>query len=947
MILMAMLCRSLLIATLTFSSLTASAELRVVTHAKLLCQSLLTKMRIGKAVPEEKQVPVPAPIAPKVLSVFPKPVQPKNKNVKFDDLESLMRAFAQGLLPDLTQPDQLNAFDAYMKMYFGINSQHIPSADSYSTITKQLAANPDLWNQPRFRNMEIALVHRKLEPISPELKATTERLLRTARATSSQLFQVLANVGQWRKILQLDKDIAIETIVPADLLLQLSDEKVAGVHKCKILAEYFIRERQSMIEAGRNVRPIGQAIADLIHARAFLEKQVEIDLISADTHVRIGAFKSILQIRDSFAMELGFEGHYSEVLSKMQVPSPKGLQNPREINSYIKKFENEAYVAEVDASNATRVLVRHLSLLEKPQRSCLGGSDCSSRTYFDFALGLAPQYFTLTYPNGISSGHMTVILGRFDNENQPPNAAFLDKVQNVPIEALLPMLEAIRQSLAEQGVELYAPKKLDEHTDGLTNDDFIQVAMQKIVNQLTSEPKQGFKAAIGDYSVSHGYSRAFGRVKDMYAFHSPKDHAVNIEPRIIDLPWKTSDVNFSKSIREAIGLRDGTTVEKLKYLAMYKLMLDMKLDTPEDLINRIFSWLADSTTPLRFRTDILIYLSQSHDMQNLKTGFVRQALAITKNYPLEDRLNLFNRLVAKQIFNQDSKITYWADNEQVLQQQFGMWSFNQILVNDVSDLIKQFPEGHIQAAFKKTVEELSVGFPDSLREKWLKAAGQRSLLDETEEWINTTLVSGEKSEIVDVIEDIWARTKQGRIVHGLISRLLNNKNSFDRIMKNEELANAYRDFSDFLNRPRSGCFVAGTPIITPQGSIPIEQIQVGQVITAFDPSSGRITTDRVSQLHRTEELRRVETLEFSNGQTLTSTPEHPFYSVDRGDYVIAAELNLGEEVYVLKDGQLSAVRLMDRTRNEALQRIYNFEAERFHNYFSNGILVHNKIHMGI
>lgn len=955
-----MLNRIFLITCLLLSSATATAEVRLANQAKQLCEFLLTKMRLRLSANQSpntnnsQQTPATIQISIPQTPVLPvskiKPIRLQSKKVQFDDLETLMQAFTQGLLPDFTNQDQINAFDAYLKMYFGMNRQHTPSQDDHKTVANQLKQYPQLLNQPRFRNMEITLVNKKPEPISPELKATTERLLRTARTASSQLFQVQANIGQWRKILQIDKDVAIESIMPTELIAQLANEKVSSIEKCKALAEFLLRHRQTMMAANQKVRPIGQAIADIIHARAFLEKQVELDLISPDTHIRIGAFKTILQIRDSFAMELGFEGHYAEVLLQTQIPSPKGLQNPKEINSYIKKFQNEAYVADVDASNASRVLVRHLSLYEKPHRSCVGGSDCSSRTYFDFALGLVPQYFTLTYPNGQSSGHMTVVLGRFNDEQLPPNAAFLDKVQNVPVEALLPMLEAIRQSLLEQGVELYVPKQLDQHTDGLTNDDFIQVTMQKIVDQIKTPPRYNFKVDMGNYNVRTGYSRAFGRVKNMYAFHLPDNsHEVLVTPKSIDLPWTTSNLNFANLVHEALGLREGSSVEKLKYLSISKLMFDMNLDNPESLRARVLDWITDTTQPLRFRSDVLIYFLQSNLLLELGSDSFKQALNLTKKYSIEDRWHIFNRLSAKGIIFGNTQIAYWSDNKQMLLQYLNTWSFDRLLTHGISGLFRENPDSILPEVFKLATTELSQGLPQSLRDYLLQSMNAPNrpfaLVDDTATWIKQSLAEKKSDEVVEAIEEIWARTKKGEIIHQLMQRLLNHSELFNKLMANDELARAYKKYADFLNRPRTGCFVAGTLIETPNGTIPIEQIQVGQRIVAFDPSTHHITTDRVSQLHKIEGLKTVETLEFSDGRTVTATFEHPFYSVDRGEYIQAAQLFMGESVHVFQNGQLNTVQLIDRKLNDKPQKVYNFEAEKFHNYFSNGIHVHNKIEM--
>jgi hypothetical protein len=86
-------------------------------------------------------------------------------------------------------------------------------------------------------------------------------------------------------------------------------------------------------------------------------------------------------------------------------------------------------------------------LAEAPFRSCIGGSDCSSRTYLTKALDPNYQYFTLTDAEGYSSGHITVVLGSapgkaksripsLEHGSDERKLAFIDKIQNVPHEDL-------------------------------------------------------------------------------------------------------------------------------------------------------------------------------------------------------------------------------------------------------------------------------------------------------------------------------------------------------------------------------------------------------------------------------------------------------------------------------------------------------------------------------
>ena len=67
------------------------------------------------------------------------------------------------------------------------------------------------------------------------------------------------------------------------------------------------------------------------------------------------------------------------------------------------------------------------------------------------------------------------------------------------------------------------------------------------------------------------------------------------------------------------------------------------------------------------------------------------------------------------------------------------------------------------------------------------------------------------------------------------------------------------------------CFVAGTPVLSPRGPTPIEQLKAGDEVLT---SAG---VKRIKTLVRktTKRLVRVET---SDGQAITCTPEHPFFT---------------------------------------------------------------------
>jgi predicted phage terminase large subunit-like protein len=90
------------------------------------------------------------------------------------------------------------------------------------------------------------------------------------------------------------------------------------------------------------------------------------------------------------------------------------------------------------------------------------------------------------------------------------------------------------------------------------------------------------------------------------------------------------------------------------------------------------------------------------------------------------------------------------------------------------------------------------------------------------------------------------------------------------------------------------CFVAGTKISTPNGYKPIEKVQVGNVLVAFDHSRGRVVDSSVTatQSRLVDEVYEFDTRE---GHTFRCTGNHPIYVPGSG-YVLASELRVGSRV---------------------------------------------------
>ena len=106
--------------------------------------------------------------------------------------------------------------------------------------------------------------------------------------------------------------------------------------------------------------------------------------------------------------------------------------------------------------------------------------------------------------------------------------------------------------------------------------------------------------------------------------------------------------------------------------------------------------------------------------------------------------------------------------------------------------------------------------------------------------------------------------------------------------------------------------------------------------------SGKVDRPVITTYKRTA----IEVLDytFSNGQIISCTSNHPFYSSDREAYVPIGDLNIGETVLTAGEKEVKFIGGKSREKGE---HVYNFEVWRENNYFvgfegsEDFVLVHN------
>jgi RHS repeat-associated protein len=131
----------------------------------------------------------------------------------------------------------------------------------------------------------------------------------------------------------------------------------------------------------------------------------------------------------------------------------------------------------------------------------------------------------------------------------------------------------------------------------------------------------------------------------------------------------------------------------------------------------------------------------------------------------------------------------------------------------------------------------------------------------------------------------------------------------------------------FLDFTGQSCFQAGTPILTPEGSRPIERIKAGDYVLSRDESdpTAPVQANLVEHVFRTESRLMYVT---AGGRRIGTTSEHPFYVHGRGwtkaDYLKVGDLLIGH------DGATTAFEAKTAGAKEV---VYNLRVKDLHTYF--------------
>jgi hypothetical protein len=144
------------------------------------------------------------------------------------------------------------------------------------------------------------------------------------------------------------------------------------------------------------------------------------------------------------------------------------------------------------------------------------------------------------------------------------------------------------------------------------------------------------------------------------------------------------------------------------------------------------------------------------------------------------------------------------------------------------------------------------------------------------------------------------------------------------------------------------CFAEGTAVLAVAGAVAIENIEIGDLVWAYDETTGDVALKEVVQTFENETY-ELTTVRTNDGQEIVSTPEHPYFVQDRG-WILAKDLRAGDKLLNV-NGDVVIVEWVQHEILENPITVYNFEVADYHTYFvaqninapiQEFVLVHNK-----
>ena len=511
--------------------------------------------------------------------------------------------------------EQKDLFDLYRAISFGDGKTHIKH--NFNDLRGALAKHPEL-SKEIFREQEITFGKRHYE--APQsLNNFIKRLTGLSGSLKSKLFYVSENFYFWQKLFgfnkseQKDFNEYLEGLLSAKERDYLADNSISYKERAVFLYKVLDKARKDRIKQGVDIQRLSQVMLDLVHTVGLGDPYYSALLKSKNAIDRLQALHKILDARDAMAIELGFEGHFLGLQSALGLSSPSSFSKKEDIYSMLMSIEKETLESSSSLVGSQTFRLRVLSLQESPFRSCLGGSDCSSNTYFFKALDPNFTYWTLTDKDYKSSGQITVVLGKAkDEKGESLKVGFVDKIQNVPTERVEPMLEGIRRSLEEKGYKLGLPQDVGNH-NGLSNEQTTRDYIAKELNPKLKRKLLEFAPHENAYNFTNRFSRAYEKLP-LYEFKAGSLE-VKIESGEIHRIQKAPEgLKIQDLFNQILSLRNSKSEEdQMRFIQNVELLYTLKVVSFEVLRGDLMVWIKDKELSLKLRKQALFALIELYE----------------------------------------------------------------------------------------------------------------------------------------------------------------------------------------------------------------------------------------------------------------------------------------------------------------------------------------------
>ncbi|MGP0062531.1 MAG: polymorphic toxin-type HINT domain-containing protein [Isosphaeraceae bacterium] len=168
-----------------------------------------------------------------------------------------------------------------------------------------------------------------------------------------------------------------------------------------------------------------------------------------------------------------------------------------------------------------------------------------------------------------------------------------------------------------------------------------------------------------------------------------------------------------------------------------------------------------------------------------------------------------------------------------------------------------------------------------------------------------------------------------RVLNG-IQAVGNGWNAYDNYQDSNYLGMALNGLGILGNVSQfmKSCFAAGTPLLTPDDSRPIEDFRVGDLVLSRhedDPEGPLVARRVLNVFHNYSPLTEIHV----GGQVIRTTAEHPFWVVGRG-WTDAHQIVPGDAL-LGADGEQTVVAAIVGPKEPA--PVYNLEIEEYHTYY--------------